>query len=500
MPGNEKIQTAPTPPTRSPLLRELLIAAIIFILALLLRAPALGQSLWYDEMVTLVAYVGQPWSSIVKGQYSPNNHILFSLLAKLVTPETGDIANLTILVRLPSLIAGSLVPIALAWPLRRCCPKLALGIALVAALHPWLITLSTWARGYALLLLLSILATNLLPKRKQILSLPYALLSTAALYTQPLAILLIAAHGATILFLRRNLFMTWFRSALLTGLLTFLLYLPFLHDARHYWSKPEQPSTPYTEFIFDSLRYTQQGGDLGGTPPIAVTLLILTAGSFAAWQNPHLRPQLLTFLFVSLLGFIVPLIIPLAGEVRAMLWLIPLYCICSVTLIGQSLRSPAPLRWLGAAAFLTLLGSELFADRWIATTPSQPIRDTLAITKKLAEKGHPIIGIYMGAREGGILYGGIHFFAYQLDPDSPPHPDSLPSLKTAESRITQIKNAKTPYAVVFFDHFLKRDQPELWNYLQQNYEPTRHLEGRLSPATIYLRNSLPMPATQPMIK
>ena len=57
---------------------------MIFILALLLRAPALGQSLWYDEIVTLFNYVLQPWSAIVKGQYSPNNHILFSLLAKLI--------------------------------------------------------------------------------------------------------------------------------------------------------------------------------------------------------------------------------------------------------------------------------------------------------------------------------------------------------------------------------------------------------------------------------
>src|SRR5437764_2338895 len=96
----------PQAPPRSPLIRELLIAAAIVILALWLRAAPLGQSLWYDEMVTLVKYVGQPWSSIVKGEYSPNNHILFSMLAKLVTPENGDVAEMTILVRLPSLIAG----------------------------------------------------------------------------------------------------------------------------------------------------------------------------------------------------------------------------------------------------------------------------------------------------------------------------------------------------------------------------------------------------------
>src|SRR6185369_3950919 len=194
---------------------------------------------------------------------------------------TADVADMTIFLRLPSLIAGSLVPIALAWPLRRCCPKLALGIAVVAAVHPWLICISTWARGYALLLLLAILATNALPTTRRILHWPYALLATAALYTQPLSILLIAAHGLTMLLVRRELFMTWLRSALLTGLLSFLLYLPFFHGARHYWSRPEQPSGPYAQFILTSLRYAHWGDDRGGAASIAVSLIIFIAGSIA---------------------------------------------------------------------------------------------------------------------------------------------------------------------------------------------------------------------------
>jgi len=493
MPATSSEPSPPAAQDRFPLIRELLIAAAIVILALLLRAAPLGQSLWYDEMVTLVNYVGQPWSAIVKGEYSPNNHILFSLIAKLVTPEIGDVAEMTILVRLPSLIAGSLVPIALFWPLRRCCPKLALFSAIVAALHPWLITISTWARGYALLLLLAILATNFLPTRKQFIRWPYSLLAAAALYTQPLAILLVAAHGLTTLLIRREIFATWFRSALLTGILTFLLYLPFLHGARHYWSKPEQPSGPYPQFILSSLRCSLWGGDIGGTLPIIVSLIIFIGGSWAARGNPHVRPQLLTFLFTSILGLLFPLAIPLAGEVRAMLWLIPLYCICSVTLIGLSLRLSCKLRWLGAAAFAILIGAEILADVWISNTPSQPIRDTFLITNKLAVQGHPIIGIYMAAREGSVLYGDNTqiYFAYQLNPDMPPRADSLPSLKESERRIARANNRNSNYAIVFFEQFLHRDQPDLWNYLQQNYKPVQHLPGRLSPATIYIRNSPP---------
>jgi len=86
MSSNSREQQSQIAPPRSPLVREMLIAAAIIMLALLVRMAPLGQSLWYDEMVTLVNSVAQPWPSIVKGQYTPNNHILFSLLAKLVTP------------------------------------------------------------------------------------------------------------------------------------------------------------------------------------------------------------------------------------------------------------------------------------------------------------------------------------------------------------------------------------------------------------------------------
>src|SRR5881394_1026921 len=97
MPAALSEQSPQTSSLRSPLVREVLIAAIVVFIAVLLRAPALGQSLWYDELVTLANFVSRPWSAIVRGEYSPNNHILFTLLAKIVTPENGDVADITIL-------------------------------------------------------------------------------------------------------------------------------------------------------------------------------------------------------------------------------------------------------------------------------------------------------------------------------------------------------------------------------------------------------------------
>jgi uncharacterized membrane protein len=493
MPPNSKTPKIPPPPNRSPLLRELIVATPIVMLALLMRVGPLGQSLWYDEMHTLGNYIGGPWRNIVSGHYSPNNHILFNLLAKLFSSHTDFLPDITILIRLPSLLAGSLIPIALVWPIRRTCPKLAIAVAIIAAFHPWLIVISAWARGYALLLLLCILATNFLPKRNQLIAWPYSVLAAAALYTQPLAILLIAAHGLVMLIpwhgrLARDLFLTWLRSALLTGAIIFALYLPFLHGAREYWSAPERPSVSYPQFILSSLQFSLWGGQRGGAAAIAVALIILIAGSFAARHNSHIQPMLLTFLFASILGLLFPLAVPLAGETRAMIWLIPLFCICAVVLIGRSTRG-GPLRFVGAIALIALVAIEIMADLWIAATPEQPIRDAVAYTSKFSN-GADTIGIYMASRESGLIYGLPRYNAYQLNPDNPPTAQSLPSLKEAEA-----KAGPQPFALVFFENFVQRDRPDLWNYLQQNYTLIQRLPGRLSPTAIYQRRS--PPSTRP---
>ena len=141
----------------------------VFVLALIVRWPHLSQSLWYDEMYTLVEYVQQPWQRVLAGrpgEYVPNNHVLHTVLAKIVYSighRPDDVEPNEALLRVPALIAGCLLPIALAWPMRRVTPWTALLIAVVAAVHPWLVAFSSEARGYSLMLLLAVVATNLQP-------------------------------------------------------------------------------------------------------------------------------------------------------------------------------------------------------------------------------------------------------------------------------------------------------------------------------------------------
>src|SRR5688500_12733994 len=121
-----KTSTSPNTVNRFPLL-----AAVVVAFAATLRIALLSQSLWYDEISTILNYVRPPWEQIVAGTYSPNNHVLFTLLAKFCDEVTGR-QILAFAARFPSVVAGSLVGLCLAWPLRRSHPFHALGLMLLA--------------------------------------------------------------------------------------------------------------------------------------------------------------------------------------------------------------------------------------------------------------------------------------------------------------------------------------------------------------------------------
>ncbi|MFM7798281.1 MAG: hypothetical protein ACKPBA_04770, partial [Planctomycetota bacterium] len=77
--------------------------ALASIAALLVRAPFLGDSLWYDEIAAFVGYsMDGPWGAV--GRYfSQANHVLASLLAWM-SAEAFGVDEVS--VRLPSLLAG----------------------------------------------------------------------------------------------------------------------------------------------------------------------------------------------------------------------------------------------------------------------------------------------------------------------------------------------------------------------------------------------------------
>jgi hypothetical protein len=247
---------------------HLLAAAVIFAIALAVRLPHIGQSLWFDEMTTLLEYVLQPWQKILAahpGQYVPNNHVLHTILAKLLyTAVTGghptQLPVREAMLRLPALLAGALLPAALAWPFRQTEPRFAVLLAAIAVAHPWLVAFSDEARGYTLLLLLGVLATNRLPDGRRRWPIGYALLMAAAFYTLIIAAVLLAAHGLAVALLRRRAALAaWARGAGVAIVIALLLYLPMMRAMVQYYRNPFPATGNYAEFLNQLPRYVGAG-------------------------------------------------------------------------------------------------------------------------------------------------------------------------------------------------------------------------------------------------
>jgi len=167
-------------------------------LALALRLLGhLDSGLWYDEIQTLVESVRLPYSELLTTYLTNNNHPLYSILARGSILALGESP---FALRLPALVFGVLsVGMLYAYARRFTADAEALTAALLLATSYHHVWFSQNARGYTLLLLLTLASTWLF---EQLLENPshrrvwlYALTMGAAAYTHLAALFVAAAHG-----------------------------------------------------------------------------------------------------------------------------------------------------------------------------------------------------------------------------------------------------------------------------------------------------------------
>lgn len=171
--------------------------AALVLLALALRLIRLGQGLWYDEIVTWVEYVRLPFGALITTYTAQNNHLLYSLSARLAFLGLGEGA---FALRLPAAVFGAAGVAALFVFARRVVSTreglLAALLLTVSYHHVWF---SQNARGYTGLLVATTLGTALFldgmrrPARGRWLG--YAACLALALYVHLSAVFAFAVHG-----------------------------------------------------------------------------------------------------------------------------------------------------------------------------------------------------------------------------------------------------------------------------------------------------------------
>lgn len=161
---------------------------VIVLAAAVARAASLGQPMRYDESVTYLYFIGRPWGTAISAYQFPNNHLLYTMVAKLTSMLGGGAAWA---LRLPAFVAGvAIVPLTYAVGRVLFTRASALiGAALAAGSTP-LILYSANARGYAFvvaaylgLLLIAARVRDAGPTRRRWIA--FALVGGAGLATIP---------------------------------------------------------------------------------------------------------------------------------------------------------------------------------------------------------------------------------------------------------------------------------------------------------------------------
>ena len=212
--------------------------AVLLVLAATNTLRRLGASFWMDEIIMVQQFASKAWLKIVTEVPYPNNHILYTLLAKISISIFGKNEWDA---RLPAVIAGTLTPPLLYLVLRkRFLFKASLLAPVFLALNFWAVWFSQDARGYAPMILFVLLANYFLLEylenggRK--IALGYVLCAALAVHFYLYAMFVIAGQGIWVLvcLARKRTPANTLILAALAGLLGTALYFPGLPQLFNY--------------------------------------------------------------------------------------------------------------------------------------------------------------------------------------------------------------------------------------------------------------------------
>ena len=279
----------------------LALLGLAVVVAAALRLIGGGDQLWFDEIVTLVDSVRKPFSDIVTHFPSDNGHVFYSVLAHISIALGGDTP---FMLRLPAILLGiASVPIIYVMGTRITTRFEALAAAMLATVAAYHVWFSQNARGYTLLLVLTLVGTQLildgLKTRSKTPWLLFAVISALGAYTHVTMVLAVLGQAIAIalhlLVARRFAVEDWKGPAigfLGAAALTVALYLPMLGDVSGFFgaqataSKPGPAGTGVLD-LFRNMRF-----DLVRSSVLIVGGGVFLVGVASYWRQSLLIPAL----------------------------------------------------------------------------------------------------------------------------------------------------------------------------------------------------------------
>ncbi len=438
----------------------------------LLRLTDLGTGLWYDEIETLVNYVRLPLGQILTTYDSQNNHLLYSVLARLSFLSFGE-SNWAL--RLPAALLG-IASLWAAWRFARRAGSrmeamLVLALLTFSYQHVWF---SQNARGYTGLLLWSLVGSlaflELLagrPERRGRMVLLYAVAMGLASWTHVTGAFVVIAHALiwAALAARRG-DRGRLAPALAIGLsafLTLLVYAPVLPQLVHTVLTPtmEGTATAWKSplwMVAETMRGLSRGLP-GGMVSLILGGVVLAGGLVSWWRRNRAVAAMLVVpvLVTACLMFVVahnlwPRFFFFAAGFALMIAVRGVFEAVRAVLPGAN-AVPAT-----AALTLVILGSVLGVRR--AWGPKQDYEGAARYVTSMAGRDDAVVSVDLTAYPYTRYYGTTW-----------PSVDNLQTLEEIERR-----HRKT-WLLYTFPIRLSAVHPDIWNRLQSRYDTAAVFPG-----------------------
>jgi uncharacterized membrane protein len=463
----------------------------LMMLAAVLRGIALDQQLWYDEITTLVQSVRRPLGEILTTYTSQNQHVLYSVLARISMNIWGD--HIWTL-RLPAVVFGVLAVPALYFCARLWTTArealLAAALLAVSYHHVWF---SQNARGYTGLVFWTLVTTYLFVRasreQRTDLWLCFGITSGLGLYTH-----------LTMMFVTAGQFLTFGWTALdeklpaalrmregpgsrrlrpLLGfgsatIVTLLLYAPILPKIFQKTVGPAAGATVQSEWtnplwlVVEMLRGLAAGaGEKFGLVALPIAGVLALAGLCSYWRAHRaavalmLLPGILTaavmlvlehnlwprFFFFAI-GFALVLLI--RGVMVVAGW------------AAAALRKQAQgVRW-GTALALLMIAASAYSVRSAWIYPKQDFSGAMQFVDAQRRADEP------------VLVAGLAIFPYTQY--------FLRDWRPAESKaaLDAARGAGRPvWVLTTFPVFLKSRHPDVWETLERDFHTVRIFRGTM---------------------
>ena len=464
-------------------------------LALALRLIAINADLWLDEIAPVAQYRDFSPLAVVTTYVSANNHLLNTLLVKLVTSVAGEREWA---IRLPAVLFGVATIPVMYWVARLVTSRVAsLGVALLLAVSYHHVFFSQNARGYSSYLFFSLLSTGLLVRAMEsdrtrewvayVLAMVFnfaSLLHGGFVFAGHIVVgAAMALHqrrlGRSPRPLVRRLAMVFG----ITGFLGLQLYVTMMAQAygvlsRTYASPASGMSVTSRAFASDFIRGLAEGfgpGLLFGAVPV---MAIAGCGFIVLVRRKWTLAAGLVMPLALLVGLVA--LRSLAASPRFFLLGLPLADLAAVLGVfavveyalrfGNRLRSPAVASAIAGGMILLVALASVMSLPAYYRTPKQAYRATLDYMRAENRPGELIV-LVQNAEQGFRFYSerahlieGRDFVALR----------TLPALEKARAA------GRSLVIVTTLERSLVLEQPDLYSRIVEGWAPVRSF-----PATIH---------------